>query len=61
MIFAGSIHSARTLDIIDRADNNLLDTTVPGFRLSPTTKMADDIKDLVDGMNPVKTVLSIQV
>jgi hypothetical protein len=45
--FAGSSHSARTLDVIDRAGNNLLDTTVPGLRLRPesTTKMADNIKD----------------
>ncbi len=61
--FAGSSHSARTFDVIDRAGNNLLDTTVPGFRLRPesTTKMADYNKDHVDSLNPVKTVPSIQV
>ncbi len=31
MIFAGSSHSARTLDVIDRDGINLLDATVPGF------------------------------
>jgi hypothetical protein len=63
MIFAGSSHSARTLDVIDRECINLLDATVPGFRLSPETvdKMAEDVKDLVDGLNPINTVISIQV
>jgi hypothetical protein len=63
MIFAGSSHSARTLDMIDREGVNLLDATVPGYRLSPDTvgKMADDIKDLVEGLNPINTVISIQV
>jgi hypothetical protein len=50
MIFAGSSHSARTIDVIDRGGLNLLDATTPGFRLCPETvgKMAEDIKDLVD-------------
>jgi hypothetical protein len=63
MIFAGSSHSARTLDMIDREGVNLLDATIPGYRLSPDTvgKMADDIRDLVDGLNPINTVVSIQV
>ncbi len=61
VIFARSSHSARTLDIVDRASINLLDATVPGFRLSPesATKKGDDIKDLVDCLNPVNMVLSI--
>ncbi len=63
MIFAGSSHSARTLDMIDREGVNLLDATIPGYRLSPETagKMAEDIRDLVDGLNPINTVVSIQV
>jgi hypothetical protein len=49
MIFAGSSHSARTIDAIDRGGLNLLDATIPGYRLSPETvdKLAEDIKDLV--------------
>jgi hypothetical protein len=63
MIFAGSSHSARTLDMIDREGVNLLDATTPGYRLSPETvgKMADDIRDLVAGLDPSNTVVSIQV
>ncbi len=63
MIFAGSSHSARTLDMIDREGVNLLDATIPGYRLSPDSvgKMANDIRDLVDGLNPINTVVSIQV
>ncbi len=63
MIFAGSSHSARTLDVIDRDGINLLDATIPGFRLSPETvdKMAEDIKGLVDGLNPINTAISVQV
>jgi hypothetical protein len=63
MIFAGSSHSARALDMIDREGVNLLDAISPGYRLSPDTvgKMADDKRDLVDGLNPINTVVSIQV
>jgi hypothetical protein len=63
MIFAGSSHSARTIDVIERGGLNLLDATTPGFRLCPETvgKMAEDIKDLVDGLNPTNTVISVQV
>ncbi len=49
--------------MIDREGVNLLDATIPGYRLSPETvgKMAEDIKDLVDGLDPINTVVSIQV
>jgi hypothetical protein len=62
-IFAGSSHSVRTIDVIDRGGLNLLDATTPGFRLCPETvgEMAEDIKDLVDGLNPTNTVISVQV
>jgi hypothetical protein len=61
--FPGSSHSARTIDAIDRGGLNLLDATIPGYRLSPETvdKLAEDIKDLVDGLNPINTVISVQV
>ncbi len=63
MIFAGSSHSARTIDVLDRGGINLLDATIPGYRLCPETvdKLAEDIKDLVDGLNPTNTVISVQV
>jgi hypothetical protein len=63
MILAGSSHSARTLDSIDRASINLLDATVPGFRINPNNvaKMASEVSDLVEGMDPKNTVVVIQI
>jgi hypothetical protein len=46
MILAGSCHSARTLDSIDCDSINLLDATVPGFRINPNNvaKMASEVR-----------------
>jgi hypothetical protein len=63
MIIAVSRHSARTLDSIDRDSINLLDATVPGFRINPNNvaKMASEVRDLVEGTDPKNTVVVIQV
>ncbi len=63
MILAGSSHSARTLDSIDCDSINLLDATVPGFRINPNNvaKMASEVRDLVEGTDPKNTVVVIQV
>jgi hypothetical protein len=63
MILAGSSHLARTIDSIDRESINLLDATVPGFRINPlnVAKMASDVRDLVEGMDPKNTIVVIQV
>ncbi len=63
MILAGSSHSARTLDSIDRDSINLLDAAVPGFRINPNNvaKMASEVCDLAEGTDPKNTVVVIQV
>jgi hypothetical protein len=50
-------------DSIDRDSINLLDATVPGFRINPNNvaRMASDIRDLVKGTDTKNTVIVIQV
>jgi hypothetical protein len=63
IVFAGSSHSARTLDQFDRDGVTIFDATVPGFRLNPDTaaEMAEEVKNLTADLCPENTVVIIQV
>jgi len=63
VVFAGSSHTARTLDQFEREGVTIFDATVPGFRLNPdtATEMAEEVKNLVTGLNPENTAVIIQV
>jgi hypothetical protein len=62
-VVAGSSHCARIIDQIGRDGLAISDATVPGFRLTPDSakEMAEEVKHLMEDLNPENTAVLIQV
>ncbi len=63
ILLAGSSHSSRLIDPLESAHLTVVDSTVPGFRIteSSVSAMASDIKEKLRELDPSNTVVLVQL
>ncbi len=63
IVLAGGSHSVRLIDHLESANLRVVDSTVPGFRISESTvaDMVADLAERVEGLDPEKTAVCIQL
>jgi hypothetical protein len=63
ILLAGSSHSSRLIDPLESAHLTVVDSTVPGFRIteSSVSAMASDIEEKLRELDPANTVVLVQL
>jgi hypothetical protein len=63
IVLAGSSHSVRLIDQLESANLRVVDSTVPGFRITEKSvmEMAADLAEKIQDLDPSNTVVSIQL
>jgi hypothetical protein len=62
-VLAGGSHSVRLIDHLESANLRVVDSTVPGFRITDSlvADMVADLAERVEGLDPGKTTVCIQL
>jgi hypothetical protein len=63
ILLAGSSHSSRLIDPLESAHLTVVDSTVPGFRIteSSVSAMASDMEEKLSELDPANTVVLVQL
>jgi hypothetical protein len=63
ILLAGSSHTSRLIDPLESAHLTVVDSTVPGFRIteSSVSTMASDIEEKLRELDPANTVVLVQL
>jgi hypothetical protein len=63
IVLAGGSHSVRLIDHLESANLRVVDSTVPGFRITDTSiaDMVADLTERIEGLDPEKTTVCIQL
>jgi hypothetical protein len=63
VLLAGASHSVRLIDHLESANLTVVDSTVPGFRVSEksVSEITSDITEKLSELDPAKTVIVLQL